>query len=141
MPLYLLDTNIISDLIRNREGACRRRLEALDAEVDEVGTSIVVSAELKFGALKQGAATLAKRIEAALASIPIHPLGDAVDSLYAEVRAGLERMGQPIGANNMWIAAHALSLDAILVTDNTAEFSRVARLRLENWINLPSAAA
>jgi len=132
--LYLLDTNIISDIIRNREGPCRQRLAALDAARDDVCTSIVVSAELRFGALKRGATTLARRIEESLANIPIHPLDGEVDRRYAEIRADLERRGQPIGANDMWIAAHALSLNATLVTNNTSEFSRIFSLRIENWI-------
>ena len=135
MALYLLDTNIISDIIRNKEGHCRRRLAALDAETDEVCTSIVVSAELKFGALKKGAAALTQRVEAVLATLAVHPLGGDADGIYAQIRAGLERVGKPIGANDLWIAAHALALNAILVTDNTHEFSRVAKLRIENWMS------
>jgi tRNA(fMet)-specific endonuclease VapC len=135
MALYLLDTNIISDIIRNKEGSCRRRLAALNAEADDVCTSMVVSAELRFGALKKGAPALTRRIEEALASMTIHPLTGEVDRIYAEIRAGLELAGQPIGANDLWIAAHALSLNAILVTDNQAEFARIPRLQIENWIH------
>ncbi|MCL1961105.1 MAG: type II toxin-antitoxin system VapC family toxin [Desulfovibrionaceae bacterium] len=134
MPLYLLDTNIISDLIRNREGAGRRRLAALDAATNEVCTSVVVAAELRFGALKKGASALSRRVEASLASMPVHSLGGDVDRVYAEIRTALERAGQPIGANDLWIAAHALSMKAILVTDNTGEFSRIPNLQIENWI-------
>ena len=135
MALYLLDTNIISDVIRNKEGACRKRLAGLDAETDSVCTSIIVAAELKFGALKKGASTLTRRIEQALASMEIHPLDGDADQTYAEIRAELELAGRPIGANDLWIAAHAISLNAILVTNNTDEFSRISRLRIENWMN------
>ena len=134
MALYLLDTNIISDVIRNKEGPCRKRLAALDAETDDVCTSIIVAAELRFGTLKKGAAALTRRIEKALASIEIHPLDGGVDQTYAEIRAALELAGTPIGANDLWIAAHAVSLNAILVTNNTNEFARIPRLRMENWM-------
>ena len=74
------------------------------------------------------------RVNRALASIEIVPLSVDADSAYGKLRAGLEREGRMIGANDMLIAAHALAIDAILVTDNTAEFSRIPELRVENWL-------
>jgi len=132
MPLYLLDTNIISHAIRDLKGNCHRKI--VEADQKMICTSIIVAAELRFGILKRGASTLFSRVEDFLSRISVRPFDGDADRAYAEIRVGLERTGQPIGANDMWIAAHALSLDAILVTDNTTEFSRIAKLRIENWI-------
>lgn len=132
---YLLDTNIISDALRNRDGSCARRIAgAMRGAPGSVCTSVVVSAELRFGALKKGSKELAKRVEIMLAEIAVRPFAGDADAHYAEIRVALERAGTLIGANDMFIAAHARSLNAILVTDNVAEFSRVPKLRLENWM-------
>ena len=135
MPdLYLLDTNIISDALRNRDGSCARRIaETMRGGPGSVCASIFVSAELRFGALKKGSKALAQRVEIFLAGIAVHPFAGAADAHYAEIRLALERAGTPIGANDLFIAAHARSLNAVLVTDNVTEFSRVPGLRLENW--------
>jgi len=133
--VYLLDTNIISDALRNRDGNCARRIaEVVRRAPDSVFTSIIVSAELRFGVLKKGSKELARRVEAFLAKIAVHPFTCDADVHYAEIRHALENAGTPISANDMLIAAHALSLNAILVTDNLTEFSRISRLQLENWI-------
>lgn len=89
---------------------------------------------MRFGALKKGSKELAKRVEIFLAGIAVHPFAGGADAHYAEIRVALERAGTPIGANDLFIAAHARSLGAILVTDNVAGFSRVPGLRLENWM-------
>lgn len=132
MPLYLLDTNIISDAIRNTRGACAARISA--AHPEAVCTSIVVAAELRFGVAKKGAAALAQRVNQALGALRVLPLDGDADQHYGQLRADLERRGQLIGANDMLIAAHALALDAVLVTDNTGEFSRIGGLHYENWL-------
>lgn len=131
--LYLLDTNIISDAIRNPRGPCAARISELDPEA--VCTSIIVAAELSYGVEKKGSPALAQRVRQALNAMRVLPMEADADLQYGQLRADLERRGQVIGANDMLIAAHALALDAVLVTDNMGEFSRVKDLRCENWIN------
>ncbi|MBO9559594.1 MAG: type II toxin-antitoxin system VapC family toxin [Caulobacter sp.] len=128
----LLDTNIISDLVRRPAGPAASRL--LQTGDDAVCTNVIVAAELRFGAAKRGSDRLTRQLEQVLAAIEILPLSPPVDHLYGEVRTRLELAGTPIGGNDMLIAAHALALDFILVTDNEREFSRVAGLRIENWL-------
>lgn len=132
MPLYLLDTNIVSEALRNTRGACAARIGTTDAE--SLCTSIVVAAELRFGVAKKGSAELARRVEQALNSLRVLPLDGDADRHYGRLRADLQRSGHPIGGNDMLIAAHALAIDAVLVTDNVSEFSRVPGLRYENWL-------
>lgn len=135
MPRFLLDTNIISDAIRNTRGSCAARIG--EEQPEDICTSIVVAAELRYGVEKKGSAELSSRVDLALASIEVVPLSGDADYAYGRLRADLERAGKVIGANDMLIAAHALALDAVLVTDNTAEFSRIGELRLENWLVRP----
>jgi tRNA(fMet)-specific endonuclease VapC len=132
MTLYLLDTNILSNVIRDPRGGCATRIGETPPE--QVCTSIVVAAELRFGVWKRGSSTLAQRVEQLLASLTVLPLQPDADRCYGRLRAELEKQGQLIGANDMLIAAHALAVDAVLVTDNTAEFTRVAGLPVENWL-------
>lgn len=136
MVRYLLDTNILSDLLRNPSGRAARRLAVL-GEVT-VGTSIVVACELRYGAAKKGSPQLSERVEVLLGSLEILPLDKESDRHYAEIRSHLDRMGKPIGPNDLLIAAHALALDLTLVTDNVDEFARVPGLALENWLKAPT---
>ncbi len=129
---YLLDTNILSDIIRNPSGTSARRAE--QSGDGSVFTSIVVAAELRFGAAKGGAAWMFERIEALLERVPVAKLESPADRHYGFLRAHLERAGTPISANDMFIAAHALATDSVLVTDNVKEFSRVPGLKIENWL-------
>ena len=129
---YLLDTNILSDLVRNPQGA-------VVSEINRVGesmvcTSIVVAAELRFGARKRNSARLTRQVDAILLAITICPFEEPADQCYGQLRAALERQGKLIGPNDMLIAAHALALDCIMVTANQAEFARVPGLRVENWL-------
>jgi tRNA(fMet)-specific endonuclease VapC len=130
---YLLDTNILSHLIRTPHGPVARRIR--QAGEGNVFTSIIVASELRFGARKKGSAALTQRVDQMLASLDVQPLDIGVDRLYADIRFDLESVGQPIGANDLWIAAHALAMQAVLVTNNRAEFQRVPGLRLENWLD------
>lgn len=129
---YLLDTNILSDLVRNPQGLIAQRIEAIGGET--VCTSLVVSAKLRFGARKKGSERLSSQLEAVLSALDILPLEGPVDECYAELRLVLERSGTPIGGNDMLIAAHALTLGLTLVTANEREFSRVPGLSVENWL-------
>ncbi|SDV48553.1 type II toxin-antitoxin system VapC family toxin [Chitinasiproducens palmae] len=137
MPLHLLDTNIISDAIRNPQGICAQRIGELSP--DDLCTSIVVAAELRFGVEKRGSQELRRRVDQALASLPVLPLSGDADRCYGRLRTDLERQGRLIGANDMLIAAHALALEAVLVTDNIAEFTRVSGLLVDNWIDRSGA--
>lgn len=132
MRLFLLDTNIVSDLIRRPQGAVAGQI-ALVSE-PAVVTSIIVSAELRFGAERAGSKRLRTQMEAVLRLLPVLPLDGEVDRRYGVLRADLERRGCAIGGNDMLIAAHALALDATLVTDNVDEFARVPDLRVVNWL-------
>lgn len=132
MTLWLLDTNAVSEIVRDPFGRIAQKVEA--AATNEICTSIIVACELHFGAEKRGAAKLTERIENTLKNFDVQPLGTDADRHYARLRADLERKGTPIGRNDMLIAAHALALDAVLVTANTREFARIEGLKLENWL-------
>lgn len=132
MSGYLLDTNIISELIRNPAGAAAQRIEHIGTK--GICTSIVVAAELRYGCAKKGLARLQERVEAALRTIPVLALDLPADADYGRIRAELETVGQPIGGNDLLIAAHALALGLTLVTNNTREFARIRGLQVENWL-------
>lgn len=129
---FMLDTNIISDMIRNPAG------KAASAAVREgdgaLCTSIVVASELRYGCARKGSAKLLAKVEELLAELPVLPLDVPVDAEYGALRADLEARGQPIGHNDLFIAAHACALGITLVTANTGEFSRIASLKVENWL-------
>ncbi|TCU30535.1 tRNA(fMet)-specific endonuclease VapC [Rhizobium azibense] len=129
---YLLDTNIISDIIRNPFGPAARRIEEIDPK--EICTSIIVAAELRYGCAKKGSARLLAKVESVLETLPILPMDIPADIKYGGIRAELEAVGQTIGLNDLLIAAHACVLDLTLVTDNTREFQRIRGLNLENWL-------
>lgn len=132
MVRYLLDTNILSDLIRNPAGRAARRLAVVGETT--VCTSIVVACELRYGATKKGSPQLSERVEVILESLEVLPLDKEADRRYAEIRSHLERLGKPIGPNDLLIAAHARALDLTLVTDNVEEFGRVPGLSTEAWL-------
>lgn len=132
MTTYLLDTNIISDLVRNPSGLCAQRIELIDP--GDLCTSIIVAAELRYGCAKKGSVKLLNRVESVLALIPVLPLDIPADGEYGGIRAELEAAGQTIGMNDLLIAAHAYTIKATLVTNNTREFMRIRGLRLENWL-------
>lgn len=134
---YLLDTNILSALIRQPRGSVAATLARRG--YGSVCTSIVVAAELRFGARKLGSKSLTDKVDDLLASLPVLPLDSEADRTYADLRHRLERAGTPIGPNDLLIAAHALESGLILVTDNVDEFVRVAGLQVENWLNSPAS--
>jgi tRNA(fMet)-specific endonuclease VapC len=132
MSLYLLDTNILTDLARHPFGACSNRLKKVDNE--NVFTSVIVAGEVEFGILKFRAFKLLRQMERIMETIEVQALPLGSVKTYSELRVSLETRGQPIGDNDMWIAAHALSEDAILVSNNIKEFSRIPNLKVENWM-------
>jgi tRNA(fMet)-specific endonuclease VapC len=130
MP-YLLDTNIMSELMRHPAGRISDRIAQNE---QRVCTSIIVVAELKYGIVKSGSRRFAGQLAAILGGIEVIPFETPAEVAYAELRTQLERAGRPIGGNDLLIAAHALALDLTLVTANEREFSRVPDLRIENWL-------
>jgi tRNA(fMet)-specific endonuclease VapC len=130
--LYLLDTNIVSDLVKHPSGKIAERI----TEVGETGicTSIVVACELRFGSEKNGSLRLKQQVDQILGLIAVLPLESPIEFHYAEIRAYLEREGMSIGANDLLIAAHGLALNLTVVTANVREFSRVPSLAVENWL-------
>ncbi len=132
MSGYLLDTNIISDAIRDPRGKVAKHIEKLGPK--DICTSIIVAAELRYGCAKKDSAKLRTRVEGVLQTIPVLPLEVPVGAAYVNIRAGLEAAGQPIGHNDLLIAAHAQALGLTLVTDNTREFKRIRGLKVENWL-------
>jgi len=130
---YLLDTNVLSALLRHPAGVVRERIAAVGEEA--VCTSIVVACELRYGAAKKGSPALSTRVDKLLSAIEVLPIEVGVDAKYGEIRTALEKAGTPIGANDYLIAAHALAAELTLVTDNVSEFSRVPGLTVENWLS------
>lgn len=129
---YLLDTDILSDLIRNPQGVTAAQIAK--AGEDTVCTSIIVAAELRYGATKSNSKKLAERVDLILSALEILPLETPSDLRYASLRHHLTRHGTPIGPNDLLIAAHALAIDLTVVTANVREFSRVPGLKVENWL-------
>jgi len=129
---YLLDTNIVSDLVRHPQGRIAEQIGRVGEA--EVCTSIIVAAELRFGAAKRGSARLTAQSEAVLSVLDVLPLEVPTDEAYGVIRAQLEQAGTPIGGNDLLIAAHAKALGYTMVTDNEREFVRVEGLSCENWL-------
>lgn len=135
-PSWMLDTDTLSDLIRNPRGAVATRLGMIAP--DALCTSVVVAAELRFGARRKGSAVLAGRVEQLLESLAVLPLDAPVDRHYAQIRHAVESAGTPIGSNDLFIAAHARSQGLTLVSHNLREFQRVPDLQVEDWLETPS---
>lgn len=129
---YLPDTNIMSDLIRNPQGRVTGRIRELGEA--QVATSIIVSAELRYGAAKKGSARLTEQVEAVLTAIEVLDFEEPADRVYGTLRAHQEKKGQVAGGNDLLIAAQAISLGLTLVTANKREFSRIKDLRCEDWL-------
>jgi len=129
---YLLDTNIVCDLVRNPHGRITQRIRKVGEA--QVCTSIIVAAELRYGSAKKASARLAAQLEEILSALEVLPFDTPADNTYGWLRARLEKSGRPIGANDLLIAAQALSLGGVLVTDNEREFARVDGLSCENWL-------
>ena len=128
----MLDTNIVSDLIRHPAGKAAAKIRKLGD--DRLCVSVITSAELRFGAAKRGSARLTALIDQVLAELEILPFEAPADAAYARIRHALEQSGTPIGPNDLLIAAHALTVGAVLVTANASEFKRVRGLQVVNWL-------
>jgi tRNA(fMet)-specific endonuclease VapC len=128
----MLDTNIVSDLVRHPRGRIAERIAGIGEQ--HVCTSIIVAAELRYGAARKESSRLTAQLEAVLGVLDVLALEPPVDHIYGRLRARLEQAGRLIGANDLLIAAHALTLGLTVITDNDREFSRVEDLRVENWL-------
>jgi tRNA(fMet)-specific endonuclease VapC len=130
---YLLDTNVISHLMRHRDGDVTERIR----EVGEprICTSAIVAAELRYGAAKKGSARLSAQLDAVLGALEVLPFEAPAAVTYGSLRAHLDKAGRSLGGNDLLIAAQALSLGFILVTDNEREFGRIDDLSMENWLH------
>jgi tRNA(fMet)-specific endonuclease VapC len=129
---YLLDTNIVSALMRAPHGRLAQRVAR--AGEAAVFTSVVVAAELRYGALKKGSQRLAMELDGLFGELEVRALEPKAALHYGRLRVALEVAGTPISGNDLLIAAHALASDATLITDNEREFARIEGLRLENWL-------
>jgi tRNA(fMet)-specific endonuclease VapC len=127
----MLDTNAVSDAVKRPAGPVARRLVQLLP--GQAVISVVVEGELRYGIAKASATMIERRVNALLAHVPILGITSEVARLHGRVRADLERKGILIGANDLWIAAHALERGLTVITDNVAEFERVPGLTVENW--------
>jgi tRNA(fMet)-specific endonuclease VapC len=130
---YLLDTNIVIAAVKGVPSV-RTRLEQVLAA--DVVLSPVVLGELQFGIEKSSYPERNRaKLEKLIDGFAVVPLDVASSRTYGLIRNELERVGQPIGANDLWIAAQAMALGATMVTDNTREFERIAGLQVENWLS------
>jgi len=129
---YLLDTNIVSDLVRNPQGKVAQHIRKVGEA--QVCTSIIVAAELRYGAAKKGLPRLSAQLEAVLGALEVLPFETPADAAYGLLRTRLEQAGRPIGANDLLIAAQALALGYTIITDNEKQYARVEDLRRENWL-------
>lgn len=129
---YMLDTNIVSDLIRSPQGRVYDQIAAIGS--DTMCISVITTAELRYGCAKRGSPRLLAQVEAILGSLEILPFDIPADAEYAGIRAELEAAGKPIGPNDLLIAAHAYSMGATLVTANVGAFERIRGLSVENWL-------
>jgi tRNA(fMet)-specific endonuclease VapC len=129
---YLLDTNIVSDLARNPQGRVGQHIRKIGEA--QVCTSIIVAAELRYGAAKKQSARLTAQLQAVLGALEVLPLEAPADTIYGALRARLERAGRPIGGNDLLIGAQTLALGYTIVTDNEKEFAQIKDLARENWL-------
>ncbi len=128
---YLLDTNVVSDLIRNPQGRVAEHIRKVGEA--QVCTSIIVAAELRYGAAKKGSPRLTTQLEAVLGALDVLSFEAPADAVYGLIRTRLEQSGRPIGGNDLLIAAQAIAMGYTIVTDNEGEFARIDGLPRENW--------
>jgi tRNA(fMet)-specific endonuclease VapC len=136
MARYMLDTDVCSYIMKRSHPALLRRLQSV--AVTDVCISVITKAELRYGVeVSPRRAQDDAALAAFLPYVEVVDLTDEAASHYAEIRADLKKRGALIGANDLFIAAHARSRDLTLVTNNTAEFGRVKGLKVENWTIAP----
>jgi tRNA(fMet)-specific endonuclease VapC len=128
---YLLDTNIVSALFRDPGGPVDRALRA--RKEDEIGTSLIVRGEILFGLRKNDSLRGVREFQMLLETIVVWPLEKPTEDCYAKLRVAMERSGEQVGPNDLWIAAQALALNAVVVTDDRI-FQRLPDVKVENWL-------
>lgn len=132
-PRFLLDTNICIYIAKHNPASVRERFRQYSAS--QLAMSVITLGELRFGAEKSQSKARAMTVIDELASlISIEELSDSAADHYGDIRASLQKSGQLIGNNDLWLAAHARSNDWVLVTNNEREFLRVDGLKVENWV-------
>jgi tRNA(fMet)-specific endonuclease VapC len=131
---YLLDTNICIYIAKHNPPAVRKRFAGHAS--GEMAMSVITLGELRFGAEKsqsrERALTIIQQLESL---IPVYPLPEQAAAHYGQIRAALQQIGQPIGNNDLWLAAHARAEGWIMVSNNEREFARVRGLQMENWVS------
>ena len=132
-PRFLLDTNTCIYIINRRPAEVFERFAGL--RLGDVAISSITGAELNFGVIKSGSRRNLDALEKFLAPLDALPFDDSAMREYGPLRTHLERVGTPIGAMDLLIAAHALALRSTLITNNLREFSRVPGLGLGNWVD------
>jgi len=129
---YLLDTNICIYIAKHSPIHIFNKFEEL--VIGEACMSMITYGELYYGVQKsQHSKKNMALLQELIGMIPPLPMPTEAGKHYGQIRSQLERAGTPIGNNDTWIAAHALSLDVTLVTNNMKEFTRIPQLQLENW--------
>src|ERR1700723_2151133 len=123
---------MVSDLVRRPQGRIAQHIREVGEA--QMCTSVIVAAELRYGAAKKGSQRLTAQGEAVLGALDVLPFEAPADEAYGLIRARLERAGQPVGANDLLIAAHAEEVGCVIVTDNESEFGRIEGLPRENWL-------
>ncbi|MFC6490121.1 PIN domain-containing protein [Nitratireductor sp. GCM10026969] len=133
MTLHMFDTNVLTEIVGNPEGETAKRFA--DLKPEEVCISVIVSSEVSFGLAKNTATKAGKQIRALLSALPVRPFEPPADRIYGDVRAELARRGRSMSPNDYFIVAHAIFLDAVLVTDDRAiHAAGVPGLKVENWL-------
>ena len=131
---YMLDTNICIYIIKRKPQVVIDRF--LRTDISEIGISSITLSELLYGVSKSSKPEQNQMaLMQFMAPLEILPYGDDAAQYYGNLRVHLERQGTPIGSLDMLIAAHALSTGCTLMTNNEKEFSRIANLKIENWVN------
>ena len=129
----MLDTKVISELIRDPQGKAAKRIERVGET--NICTSIIVAAELRYGCAKKGSKRLLKAVEDLFSEIEVLPFEVPADAEYGAIRSQLENAGRLIGGNDLLIAAHASAVGATILTANSDVFRRVRGLKVENWLS------
>jgi tRNA(fMet)-specific endonuclease VapC len=131
---YLLDTDTFSEMVKGINPGITKRMATL--KTGDAALSVITRGEIVFGLQVKSPKPLVKqRMDRLLGAIETLPMITDAASYYGELRAHLRNLGTSIGPNDLWIAAHARTLNLILVTNNTSEFSRVPKMKLDNWIS------
>jgi len=133
MIKYMLDTNICVYIIKQKPAKVIERFK--HADISQIGISSITLSELQYGVSKSSKPEQNQMaLSQFVAPLEILPYDDGAAQYYGDLRAGLEKRGTPIGSLDMLIAAHAISLNSVLISNNEKEFNRIPNLRIDNWV-------